>query len=118
MTVFLMVGLLLLSNISTIQAWGTPTIVLKHHYKSNHRQRGSWGNLPTASIPLILKMTANLAESSSEAGGGEENNSNNSSRRNSLPEPTTFREAELLGLRQMQEGNYEEALKGTLRFVT
>ena len=27
--------------------------------------------------------------------------------------PTTFREAEVLGLRLMQEGNYEEALRGT-----
>jgi len=34
----------------------------------------------------------------------------------SIPEPslTTFREAEVLGLRLMQEGNYEEALKGML----
>ena len=27
--------------------------------------------------------------------------------------PTTFREAEVLGLRLMQEGNYQEALDGT-----
>ena len=29
------------------------------------------------------------------------------------PNPTTFREAEVLGLRLMQEGNFEEALVGT-----
>lgn len=29
------------------------------------------------------------------------------------PSPTTFREAEVLGLRLMQEGNYQEALDGT-----
>ena len=29
------------------------------------------------------------------------------------PVPTTFREAEVLGLRLMQEGNFEEALIGT-----
>jgi hypothetical protein len=29
------------------------------------------------------------------------------------PDPTTFREAEILGLRFMQEGNFEEALVGT-----
>jgi hypothetical protein len=28
------------------------------------------------------------------------------------PTPTTFREAEVLGLRLMQEGNYQEALDG------
>ena len=31
--------------------------------------------------------------------------------------PTTFREAEILGLRLMQEAKYEEALSGTLRYV-
>lgn len=30
------------------------------------------------------------------------------------PDPTTFREAEVLGLRLMQEGSFEEALVGTL----
>lgn len=29
------------------------------------------------------------------------------------PDPTSFREAEILGLRLMQEGNFEEALIGT-----
>jgi hypothetical protein len=29
------------------------------------------------------------------------------------PDPTTFREAEVLGLRLMQEGNFQEALVGT-----
>ena len=29
-----------------------------------------------------------------------------------FPDPTTFREAEILGLRLMQEGNFEEALVG------
>ena len=29
------------------------------------------------------------------------------------PDPTTFREAEILGLRLMQEGNFAEALVGT-----
>ena len=29
------------------------------------------------------------------------------------PQPTTFREAEVLGLKFMQEGNYEDALKGS-----
>jgi hypothetical protein len=33
------------------------------------------------------------------------------------PSPTTFREAEVLGLRLMQEGNYQEALDGTLRYI-
>jgi hypothetical protein len=28
------------------------------------------------------------------------------------PEPRTFREAEILGLKRMQQGNYGEALKG------
>jgi hypothetical protein len=28
------------------------------------------------------------------------------------PDPTTFREAEILGLRLMQEGNFKEALVG------
>eukprot|EP00980_Cylindrotheca_fusiformis_P024739 scaffold12369_cov97-Cylindrotheca_fusiformis.AAC.5 len=32
---------------------------------------------------------------------------------NEVPDPTTFREAEILGLRLMQEGNFEEALVGT-----
>ena len=32
---------------------------------------------------------------------------------NDAPNPTTFREAEVLGLRLMQEGNFEEALVGT-----
>ena len=39
--------------------------------------------------------------SSVEAGGGDEESA----------APQTFREAEVLGLRQMQEGNYEGALK-------
>jgi hypothetical protein len=30
-----------------------------------------------------------------------------------LPQPRTFREAEILGLKRMQQGNYQEALKGT-----
>ena len=30
-----------------------------------------------------------------------------------IPDPTTFREAEVLGLRLMQEGRFEEALVGT-----
>ena len=29
------------------------------------------------------------------------------------PDPTTFREAEVLGLRMMQEGKFDEALVGT-----
>ena len=29
-----------------------------------------------------------------------------------MAQPTTFREAEVLGLKRMQEGNYEDALKG------
>jgi len=29
------------------------------------------------------------------------------------PDPSTFREAEVLGLRLMQEGNFQEALVGT-----
>lgn len=29
-----------------------------------------------------------------------------------VSQPTTFREAEVLGLKLMQEGNYEDALKG------
>lgn len=33
---------------------------------------------------------------------------------NEVPDPATFREAEILGLRLMQEGNFEEALVGTL----
>ncbi len=33
------------------------------------------------------------------------------------PDPTTFRQAEVLGLRLMQEGNFQEALVGT-RFTT
>lgn len=32
----------------------------------------------------------------------------------SAPEPTTFREAEILGLRLMQDGDYQGALDGTL----
>lgn len=31
------------------------------------------------------------------------------------PDPSTFREAEILGLRLMQEGNFAEALVGTFR---
>ena len=31
----------------------------------------------------------------------------------SVPEPATFREAEVLGLRLMQEGDYQGALDGT-----
>ncbi len=31
-----------------------------------------------------------------------------------LPQPTNFREAEVLGLRLMQEGQFEQALTGTL----
>ena len=34
------------------------------------------------------------------------------------PVPTTFREAEVLGLRLMQEGNFKEALTGKLHFVS
>ena len=30
-----------------------------------------------------------------------------------IPDPTTFREAEVLGLRLMQEGRFDEALVGT-----
>ena len=33
------------------------------------------------------------------------------------PSPTTFREAEVLGLRLMQEGNYQEALDGTFSLL-
>ncbi len=33
-------------------------------------------------------------------------------RQNEAPRPTTFREAEVYGLRLMQEGKYEQALKG------
>ena len=33
------------------------------------------------------------------------------------PDPTTFREAEILGLRLMQEGNFAEALVGTCLLV-
>lgn len=33
------------------------------------------------------------------------------------PDPTTFREAEILGLRLMQEGNFEEALVGRLHCI-
>lgn len=32
-----------------------------------------------------------------------------------IPEPTNFREAEVLGLRLMQEGRFDEALVGMLR---
>lgn len=32
------------------------------------------------------------------------------------PNPTTFREAEVLGLRLMQEGNFDEALIGTWNY--
>ena len=34
-----------------------------------------------------------------------------------FPDPTTFREAEILGLRLMQEGNFEEALVGMFDFL-
>ena len=33
-----------------------------------------------------------------------------------IPDPTTFREAEVLGLRLMQEGRFDEALVGTCNF--
>jgi hypothetical protein len=33
---------------------------------------------------------------------------------NEVPDPSTFREAEILGLRLMQEGNFDQALVGTL----
>lgn len=33
------------------------------------------------------------------------------------PAPTTFREAEVLGLKLMQEGDYDSALQGTFRVV-
>jgi len=44
----------------------------------------------------------------------DNNNSNNSSTSGTggIPQLATFREAEVLGLRYMQEGNYEQALKG------
>ena len=35
-----------------------------------------------------------------------------------IPEPTNFREAEVLGLRLMQEGRFDEALVGTLRVLS
>jgi hypothetical protein len=36
----------------------------------------------------------------------------------SVPEPTTFREAEVLGLRLMQEGDYQGALDGTFPLLS
>jgi hypothetical protein len=33
---------------------------------------------------------------------------------NEMPDPSTFREAEILGLRLMQEGDFDQALLGTL----
>ena len=35
----------------------------------------------------------------------------------SIPVPQTFREAEILGLRLMQEGNHEQALEGMVLYA-
>ena len=38
-------------------------------------------------------------------------------RQNEAPRPANFREAEVYGLRLMQEGKYEEALKGKYLYI-
>ena len=55
-----------------------------------------------------------LIQMQSAAESAENRSNNLSSAAVQTTKPTTFREAEVLGLRFMQDGQYEEALKGKL----
>lgn len=59
--------------------------------------------------------TSRTAESTATGNTNSMAEDSNSSD-DSLPQPRTFREAEILGLKRMQQGNYQEALKGTFWF--
>lgn len=69
----------------------------------------------TSTIILVLATSAS-AFTASPRGWGESTNAAPTTKLDmTAPEPskpTTFREAEVLGLRLMQEGSFEEALDG------
>lgn len=53
-----------------------------------------------------------MTQLQSAAESAESNNSAQKPAAAATAKPTNFREAEVLGLRYMQDGRYEEALKG------
>lgn len=88
----------------TVSQGNSQTIFLKSPFLRSSKQHSetpfSFGHL--------------FADASADASGSYESSRNNEIKNNELSptsNPTTFREAEVLGLRLMQEGKYEDALK-------
>jgi len=61
------------------------------------------GSICNNNGPIISRLQSSASSSSSKP---------EQSKSQALPPPTTFREAEVAGLRLMQDGRHEEALKG------
>lgn len=65
--------------------------------------------------PIIMTTRLQSSVSASSSSSKSEQSkepSSSSSQSHSIPPPSTFREAEVAGLRLMQDGRHEEALKG------
>jgi hypothetical protein len=89
--VMVVVALLLLATFPSTKAFASPRIAR------------CWTCTHWVPVPLPLRSTNN----------DDDNNNNPESSSAPPPRPRTFREAEMLGLQWMQEGNYGDALDGT-----
>lgn len=110
--VWAVAGIALVVTMITTRPLQTRAFLVPRH----HETRPAMAQATASSAPAFVSSpNTATTRGNNGIGGGSGASTNTALLMTEEPQaaqPTTFREAEVLGLKLMQEGNYEDALKG------